>query len=99
VQAVADEHDTPYRKPSHSFGFGVGSVDQVVPFQRSANVPCPPPLVGEYSPTAVQAVADVHDTPLSSLLNAVPRLALDCTSQWAPSHCSTSVTMRPAVLT
>jgi hypothetical protein len=96
VQAVADEHDTPSSWPAPVLGFGVVWIDQVVPFQRSANVPWPPPG-SEWSPTAVQAVADVHDTPLSWLADAVAGLALGWRSQAAPFHRSTSVTRRPAV--
>lgn len=42
-------------------GLGVGSLDQLVPFQISARVSEVPALL-YWDPTAVQAVADVHET-------------------------------------
>ncbi|MFL5859706.1 MAG: hypothetical protein ACJ780_02860 [Solirubrobacteraceae bacterium] len=54
VQAVADVHATPF---SVLFGAaGVVWIVQLVPFQTSASVPRPP------CPTAVQAVAEAHET-------------------------------------
>jgi hypothetical protein len=47
---------------------GVDWVDQAVPFQRSATAARAPEL-STYSPTAVHAIADVHETPF----NAPPR--------------------------
>src|ERR1700722_14739117 len=62
VQALADVHDTPYRKVNDApAGLGVCWIDHLVPFQRSASVTVVVPL--EESPTAVQALADAHDTP------------------------------------
>jgi hypothetical protein len=56
VQAVLDVHDTPEsQSPDAPVGSGGVCIDQVVPFQRSADSPPP-------DPTAVQAVLDVHDT-------------------------------------
>jgi hypothetical protein len=41
----------------------VAWMDQAVPFHRSASVAVRPVAMGLELPTAVQAVADVHDTP------------------------------------
>jgi hypothetical protein len=58
-------HETPTKSPPPA-GLGIDRIVQLWPFQRSANgVPCPCP------PTAVQAFADAHETPLST-----PRRAL-----------------------
>src|SRR5260370_20722589 len=43
---------------------GVGWMVQRTPFQRSASGTCP--ILVLYTPTAMQARADVHDTPSSS---------------------------------
>jgi hypothetical protein len=40
--------------------------DQLLPFQRSASVVVVPEASVEY-PTAMQSVADLHETPLSTL--------------------------------
>jgi hypothetical protein len=64
VQAVVEVHDTPWRwLYSAPLALRVGWIDQLVPSQRSANVPL------SAQPTAVQAVAEVHDTPLNWVLN------------------------------
>jgi len=62
VHFVADVHDTPRRLLlGGPLGLGVVWIVQLVPSQRSANVP-PLPMLGPDSPTAVHAVADVHET-------------------------------------
>jgi hypothetical protein len=67
VQAVAEVHETPPNElPSVLGAGGVDSTDQEVPSQRSTSARGSYPL-GEVYPTAVQAVVDVHDTPLSTL--------------------------------
>jgi hypothetical protein len=64
-------HDTPDRRNElrilYCVGAGVNSITQVLPSHRSASAWRRPLLV---CPTAVQAVADVHDTPDSTLLVA-----------------------------
>lgn len=70
VQLVAVVHETAESAlvvaPA---GFGVVWIDQAVPFHASARVTSTPePLT--YSPTAMQAVAAVHETPESALLVA-----------------------------
>jgi hypothetical protein len=69
VQALADVHDTSSRIgcwAAEPAGFGVGWIAQLAPSQRSANVAVEE-LVKSH-PTAVQFLAEVHDTPKSSLL-------------------------------
>src|SRR5436305_1796593 len=60
MQLVADAHETLYsRLPGPP---GVEAMAQVEPFHRSAKVPhCP--ALELYDPTAMQSMADVHDTP------------------------------------
>jgi hypothetical protein len=69
---VGEAHDTPVSKLDDALvGFKVGWIDQLVPFQPSAKVRLSvgyEPLV-RLSPTAMQAAVEVHDTPLSALLN------------------------------
>ncbi len=64
VHAFIEVHDTPDRLPDEPVGswLAVVWIDQLVPFQRSANRDPP-----AESPTAVQAVDEVHDTPKSWL--------------------------------
>ena len=71
VQAVADAQDTPVRNGSVSRTVSemlIGSIDQVAPFHRSAKSDNPGPWVPSIcpslNPTAVQAVGEVHDTPV-----------------------------------
>jgi hypothetical protein len=66
VHAVADVQDTLIRKLlAAPRGLGVGCTVQLVPFQRSARVTIAPPRSS--SPTAVQALPVVHDTPFRLL--------------------------------
>jgi len=64
VQALADTHDTPLRKPPWPL-FPGGTTDQLVPFQDSISLLTP---VCVNDPTAVQALADTHDTPARPFL-------------------------------
>jgi hypothetical protein len=45
VQAVLDVHDTPLRVLTPAVGLAVGWIDQLVPFQRSANAVSAPVLL------------------------------------------------------
>ena len=72
MQAVADVHATPFRPmlngvPEYAMGLGVLWITQLDPFQRSASIAesCVSALVNRYDPTAVHAVAVVHDTPVN----------------------------------
>jgi hypothetical protein len=61
VQEWAEGHDTAASCAAPApVGFGVGWIDHVEPFQRSASVSMSPPVGTEY-PTAVQAVSDTHE--------------------------------------
>lgn len=65
-------HDTPVISLPIAPAWGVRWIDHLVPFQRSTSGsrvhgPEPPPeqpVPKSKYPTTVQAVADVHDTPL-----------------------------------
>ncbi len=57
IHMVADVQATPLRKPLPCGGLGVAWIDHRAPFHRSASGPAPD------LPTAVQADADVQDTP------------------------------------
>lgn len=65
LHAVVDAHDTPDNMLSLTpGGVGVVWIDQPTPSHRSTNA-APLPALSTKDPTAVQAVDDVHDTPLS----------------------------------
>ena len=78
MHAVADAHDTGL--DSEPEGLGVGWIVQLVPSQRSAIGPVP---------TAVQAVAEMHETP-DSWLNLL-WLGVGSIVQDVPSQRSASV--------
>jgi hypothetical protein len=71
VHAEADVHDTAVNSglPRVPLGLGVGWMAQAVPFHRSASVTLPE------NPTAVQDVADVHDTARKPRAGAVAEAA------------------------
>jgi hypothetical protein len=91
VQAVLDVHDTPMTPlPVVPVGLGVVWIDQLVPFHCSANVTSG--LEPVLDPTAVQAVLDVHDTPLRLLLSVAPvGLGVVWIDQLVPFHRSANV--------
>jgi hypothetical protein len=61
VHARADTHDTPLKNPPRSSGgFGTAWIDQPRPVQRSAATI--PPFPPGPDPTAIQPLADQHDT-------------------------------------
>ena len=67
VHALGELHDTPYSTLSCApLGTGVAWIAQLLPFQSSANVTTAP-LLFVKSPTAMHELAEVHDTPSSSL--------------------------------
>ena len=71
-------------------------MDQVPPFHTSASVFVVAPVVDW--PTAWHAVAEVQETPLSSLLDAPPGLGVAWMDQLPPAHTSASVsTVAPLV--
>ena len=87
---VVVAHDTPFKALFvEPIGLGLGTVDQVVPFQytisgtRAVNAP--------EEPTAKQLVALGHDT-AANVLGCDPfRLGVATTDQLVPFHCSISV--------
>ena len=91
VQFVADVHETASNELSAPpLGLGVDCIAQLVPFQRSARVDSVAliPLPLAKAPTAMQAAADVHDTPASPLKDAPTGLGvgMDGASQAVPSQ-------------
>jgi len=89
VQALAEEQDTPENTSVGPGGLGVVWVVQDVPFHRSARVTTSPELL-RMLPTAVQALADVQDTPFR-LVTVGPVWIV----QVVPFHCSASVMTLP----
>jgi hypothetical protein len=96
VHAVVEVHDTPFsRLLVAPVGLGTVWIDQVVPFQRSAKGTMLPALP-RADPTAMQAVAEVHDTPLRSALSVTPMgLGVAWTDQVVPSQRSAMVPSPP----
>lgn len=79
-------------------GAGIGSRRHLVPFHRSANGSCRPPLVTKL-PTAVHDRDAEHDTPLSALTRAPAGLGVRWMAHLVPFHRSASVTPRPEAVT
>lgn len=66
MHALAPAHDTPLSCTAVApEGSGMLWADQLVPFQRSATATLWPTAVLRAAPTAVHAVGDVHETPVS----------------------------------
>ena len=79
VHDLDDAQDTPRRLLSVTpAGFGVGWIDQLLPFQRSASVASAPNAL-VMNPTAVHNLW-VHDTPSSSLFTP-GGIGVRCTAQ------------------
>jgi len=70
-------------------GLGVGWTTHFLPFQRSASVTVP--FIEPELPTAVQAVADRHDTPVSSDSSPCGCCGVAWTDHFAPFQCSARV--------
>jgi hypothetical protein len=94
-------HEIPLSSLNRApLGFGVDWTVQLVPFQRSANVPNTPGLLSDY-PTAVQVVVrGGHDTP-DRVLNVLPGLGVGVIAQPAAPAAgaianAASTTPRPA---
>ena len=85
--------ETPESELNAPFGFGVGWMDQVVPFQASASVDEDAGLFE--LPTAVHAVEDVHETPDSELAAAPLGLGVESSIQVVPFQPSARVTGAP----
>jgi hypothetical protein len=94
MQAAAETQDTlprPLLIPPR----GLGTTDHLVPFQDSTRARVERPL--SKLPTAVHAVAEIHDTPPRVLLFA-DGLRLGTTDQLVPFHDSTKVLDLPLTL-
>jgi hypothetical protein len=85
-------HATPAKIESTAPGFGVVTLDQPVPFQRSASDLMTEPV--EYVPMAMQFVVLGHDTAPSEL-RELPNAGAEI-FQLVPSHCSVSVPPVPS---
>jgi len=98
VHAAGPVHDTPWRELSGNGepgeGSGLGTMDQVVPFQDSTSVPVnkgPPEVeVLPASPTAVHDAGPVHETALRRL-KSLNSLGLGTMDHVDPFQDSTSV--------
>jgi hypothetical protein len=91
THAVADVHVTPLRLLLVApVGLGVGSVVQMLPFQRSTNVRRLSPASLEF-PTAMQSVAEVHATLARLLVRAPLGLGVGWIVHVMPFQCSASV--------
>lgn len=88
VHAAAEVHETAPRVYPVLAVVGDGWMLHVAPFHRSATVPSGLKELSNAPPTAVQAVADVHDTPVKKLIGAPAGAGIDSTVQLVPSHLS-----------
>jgi hypothetical protein len=96
LQLVVLEHATSLSEAKvYPLGFGLGTIDQVVPFQCSTNVRDTPPLA--LLPTALQLVALGHATLASTEFPL--EFGLATMDQLVPFQCSTSVFTVPVLLT
>src|SRR5437660_4795892 len=86
TQTRVDGHDTPLSAPEEG-NDGVGSMLQATPFQASARVPGSTVL----DPTAVHAVAEMHDTPDSAASVDPAGLEVACDVQATPFQPSAHV--------
>ena len=85
TQRVAPGHEMLVRLAPLAFrGFGLVIIDQLVPFQRSTNVPWP-------DPTAKQLVAPRQVTPVSSVCSTPAGFGLATIDHFVPFQRSTSV--------
>jgi hypothetical protein len=92
VHAVADRHETPSKEACMpGAGLGVGWIDQWVPFQCSASGTSSDEFVAA-APTAVQEVADEHET-ADRELSPAPGLGVGWIDQRVPFQCSASGTL------
>ena len=100
TQFLVEVHETPAKELSArkaSFagsGSGVGCIRQCLPFQPIAAVPAVGPTESFTAPTAVQNLADTHDTPDTMPVNGV-----GWTDQTTPRAGLTAASIRPAATT
>jgi hypothetical protein len=86
VQAEAEVHETAPRKYPGLCEVGDGWRLQVVPFHCSATVPSALNEVSRMLPTAMHAVADVHETPVRKLFGTPAGAGIVWTLQLVPFH-------------
>ena len=86
VQAEAEVHETAFRVYPAVAAVGDGWMLHFVPFHCSATVPALLPELSNEPPTAVHAVADVHDAPVRELLAAPVGPGVGWMLQLVPSH-------------
>jgi hypothetical protein len=93
VHDISEAHDTPANWPYVApAGFGVRSIDHLVPFHRSASITSLLARLAKYqNPTAIQDFGDAHDTPTSWLLVAPAGFGVRSIDQLLPSHRSANV--------
>jgi hypothetical protein len=94
VQASAAAHDTALKKPSATGG--VRWIDQRKPSQRSTKGSVVTAGLARANPTAVHAVLELQDTPVSSVSDDASPFRVDSRRHREPLHSSASVTARPA---
>jgi hypothetical protein len=89
VQATAELHDTLLRVLAMApAGLGVDCSFQTVPFHLSANVTSEEEALLKDDPTAIHAVAELHETPASFVTIAPAGSGVACTVQAVPFHTS-----------
>jgi hypothetical protein len=95
VQVRGAEHETPFKvADTVPAGTGDGWIRQRVPSQRSVSA-MPLPVLPVPNPTAVQARADAHDTPIRPLLTDAPAgLGVACWCQLLPPQAAAVVLAR-----
>ncbi len=97
-QKVAEVHDTE-KSALNVAGLGVATLVQVVPFHWAATVVSAVPAAFWSSPTAMQFVAEMHDTELSSTRSPeAPGSGTVRAVQVPPVHCSARGAVASAVL-
>jgi hypothetical protein len=97
VQAFAAEQETRL-SPTPEGGLMMDWIDHPVPFHASAKG-CRVPEPSTYCPTAVHAVAVVHDTSFSTLLVAPAIVGVDCIDHPVPSQRSATSACAPELST
>lgn len=89
MQFARDAHETPYRY--HSLWWGIGSIDQRCPFQRSVKGTYSRPFLLFVSPTAIHTAADGHETPTRPLFGVLFGLGVGWIDHFWPFHRAASV--------
>ncbi len=99
-QLLDEVHDTPFRTFCVAPGLVVFSRNHWLPFHRRPRVKTPvAPLGSTVSPTAMQALAAVHETPVSGLKCAPLKLPPRTGTQAVPFHSAASSPPAPATPT